>query len=437
MVTRMGAVLAALALFPGAAPAQGVSAPDTGTVEFEVGGLRVIHRHLQANDLVAANLYLLGGSRQIDAGSAGIEPMLLAASEYGTLEYPAREARLAFARTGSRIALFATPDWTVFGFRGLRTDFDSTWAVFADRIMNPELDSAAVEVVRARMIVNARGRSTHPDAAVRLLADSAAFAGHPYANDPDGTEASLERITVADLKEYLRSQMLTSRMLLVVVGNVPREQVEAAVSRTLAHLPRGEYVWSLPVPWPAARATVTGRPRQLPTNYIVGYFAGPRSDSRDYLAFRIGTLIVGGFAGSVIREQGLSYAAHPLLLDRGAAGGGFYVTTVRPDSAIKLFNSAIEDARDGRLPRAVLRRYFDGFMTSYYAENESSAGQADFLARFELLRGGWRHSARHMDELQAVRWGDIGPAIRRYIRNIQYVYIGDINRVPAREMTRF
>ncbi|MEO7962606.1 MAG: hypothetical protein ABIT38_01720, partial [Gemmatimonadaceae bacterium] len=46
------------------APATIASAADTGTSMYDVGGIRVIHR-MAAGEIVVANLYLLGGVRQV------------------------------------------------------------------------------------------------------------------------------------------------------------------------------------------------------------------------------------------------------------------------------------------------------------------------------------------------------------------------------------
>jgi zinc protease len=226
-------------------------------------------------------------------------------------------------------------------------------------------------------------------------------------------------------------------MLMVVVGNIPRSQVEAAVSGTLARLPRGQYVWSLPSEWTAPRASVTARQRQLPTNYILGYFSGPLSDSRDYVPFRVATMLLGGIASYEIRDSGLSYAAPSPFLDRAASGGGVYVTTTRPDTTMKIFNATIELLKENTLNRQMLQRYFNGFITDYYSENESNAGRADFLARYELLHGDWRLSARYMDDLKRVEGTHIRRAARQYMRNIQYVYIGNIQFSPEREMEKY
>jgi len=199
---------------------------DTSTAVFEVAGVRVIHRRVTANDVVAANLYLLGGTRQLTADDAGIEALLLETSERGTARYSKELLRRRMARLGSAIVVAPDVDWTVFGIRATAGGFDSTWAIFADRLMRPTLDSTEFEVVRAQAATSVRQRRDTPDALVDYLADSLAFAGHPYAISPLGTERSIGRITLADVKRYQREQMVTSRMLLVVVGNVPRASIE-------------------------------------------------------------------------------------------------------------------------------------------------------------------------------------------------------------------
>ena len=79
---------------------------STMTSSFDVGGLKVILRESDANNVVAANLYLLGGTRQITAANAGIEPLLLEVSERGTRNYPKTTLRRKMSRLGSEIRMF-------------------------------------------------------------------------------------------------------------------------------------------------------------------------------------------------------------------------------------------------------------------------------------------------------------------------------------------
>jgi predicted Zn-dependent peptidase len=142
-------------------------------------------------------------------GTQGIEPLLLGASEYGTANYPGAAARSSWARTGSQLLISPDDDWTLFGFRGIRQEFDSSWNVFADRVMHPTLAEHDIALVRSQMTGAIRQRRSDPDGYVMMVADSIAFPGHPYSLQVSGTEASLAALTSAPNKvmPLIRKQM--------------------------------------------------------------------------------------------------------------------------------------------------------------------------------------------------------------------------------------
>lgn len=409
---------------------------DSLAVSYEVAGVKVIHRPITTNDVVAVNLYLLGGSRQSRPATAGIEPFLLYASEYGTKRYPGEAARRALAHTGSWISISSTPDYTGIGFRGIKQEFDSTWAVFADRVMNPTLDSTAMEITRARLLTSVKSELESPESHASVVADSLAYESHPYAIPPLGTEASLKALTAGDLRTFATEQMMTSRMLLVVVGDVSRERIEKAVASTLGTLPRGNYTWTLPPEWTAKAPRVVTVQRRIPTNYIFGYFSGPQQSSEDFPAFRIATSYLGGVLEDVIRYEGLSYSAGAMTLDYGATGGAIYVSTVRPDSVLKIINLAIDYIQQEPLPRSSLMKHAKRYESSYYYQTESNAEQASMLAMAQLYRGDFRAAAQYADVLKKVTGSDVRRAARQYVKNIQYGFVGDTTKVPTKLMLK-
>jgi zinc protease len=408
------------------------------TEKFSVKGVTVILRRNTANDVVAAHLYLLGGSRQVTAANAGIEPLLLEASELGTKTYSKDALRRIMARLGSSIDVGADEDWTVFGLTALRETFDSTWAVFADRLMRPALEPADVEVLRAQFLTGVRGRRDSPDALVAYLADSVAFAGHPYGVPPVGTERSLSALTVADLRRYHAEQIVTSRMLLVVVGNVERAHVERLVSATLATLPAGNYRWTIPDVPQSGAATVYTAQRTLPTNYILGYYAGPPSTSADYPALRVATAVLAGRLFNEIRaRRNLTYAVDAPFVDRAVAAGGLYVTTVAPDTTLRLMRREIEDLRTEPIDPRALEQLVQQFITEFFLDNETNGAQANFLARAELYRGDYRSADRFVDELRGVTPADVQRVARKYMRGIHFAYVGDTSKLSAETISKF
>ena len=407
-------------------------------IAYEVNGLRVIHRRQPANNVVAANLYFLGGNRQHTTETAGLEAMLLQVSAYGTRSSTRDVLLRRLARLGTSIDVGVDVDWSVMGIRATTTTFDSTWAIFAERLMTPRIDSGAVELVRAQLLSGARQRRDDPDALLDYLADSVAYAGHPYALSPTGTEFSLSRITRAQILSYHQNELVKSRMLLVIVGNVERAKVEQLVRGTLGTLQQGSYKWTLPSPAPARDKAVVFVQKTLPTNYIRGYYHGPSADSTDYAALRVACAILSGQLFSEIRSRrNLTYAVDAPFVERALSAGGIYLTTVSPDVTLSLIRDELDALQTGTIDRQGLSKLVLQFLTEYFLDNETNAAQASFLARAELYSGNYRRAATFVNELRAVTPGDLRAVSRKYMKDFRFAYVGDSTKVSRNVLSRF
>jgi len=434
---RACALLLSIAVLqPARAEAQRLT--DTVTTSFEVNGLRVIHRRVSANEVVAANLYLLGGVSLVPAAKAGLELLLLEASERGTRKYPREMLERKMARLGSAIVAAPAIDWTLVGVRSTVSAFDSTFAIFADRIMEPRLDSGEVENVRTAILSGVRQRGDDPEALLNSFSDSVAFAGHPYGTSPIGSEVTLRSLTVGDLRSWQKTQMITSRMLLVVVGDVPRPKLEAMIRATLGTLPRGEYKWAPPL-MPAPRiSSLHTISRALPTNYLQGYWVGPRADSRDYQPMRIAMAALGGRLFTEVRvKRNLTYAVNAPFVERAITAPGLYVTTTAPDSVLGIMRREVDSMKRGLIDPEGLRLLVQQFITEFFLDNETNSDQATFLARSELYRGDWRLASGFVDELRRVTPEDIQRVSRQYLNGITMAYVGDPRRISAARVAPF
>jgi zinc protease len=408
------------------------------TTSFDASGVHVILRQNNANNVVAANLYLLGGARQVTEANAGIEPILLDVSERGTRQYSKNQLRRAMAKLGSEIVVSPSADWTMFGIRSSTEVFDSTWAIFADRVIHPTLAKAEIDVVKAQYLSGIRQRRDDPDALAAYLADSITFVGHPYAVSVSGNEQSIQAIDSAALRDYQRTQFITSRMLLVVVGNIDRAHVERLVSQSIGRLPRGDYKWTAPPRIPDAQTAVVIERRQLPTNYILGYYSGPLANGADYRALRIATSVLHSRLFAEIRtRQNLTYEVNAPFVDRAATVGGLYVTTISPDTTLKLMHTAILDLQQELVDATGLRQLEDNFITDYFLDNETNAAQADFLARAQIYEGDFSKADRFVDELKSVTPEAVQRVARKYMKGFRFAYVGDPSKLNPRTIGLF
>jgi zinc protease len=426
-----------------AAPAEPLSpaimGDDSLTMKFTVSGIPVILRQVTANNVVAANLYLLGGTRQLTEKTQGTELLLLEASERGTAKYPRDVLRAKMARLGSAIAVSAGVDWTTVGLRATTNGLDSTWAILADRLMAPRLEPTEVELVREQFVQAVAQRKDSPDALLDYLADSIAYTGHPYSLEPAGTEETLKKISVADLKQYQATQMVSSRMMLVVVGNVSRSKVERLVRETIGRLPKGGYAWTLPqAPADLPGAYVIEKREGLPTNYLQGWFHGPQATSKDYAALRLACAVLSGrLFGEVRQKRNLTYSVSAPFEERAFSVGGLYVTTTQPDEVLAIMREQIRALQEGTITDKGLELLVQQFIVTYFLDNETNADQANMLARAELYQGDFRRASRFVEELRAVTPFDIQNAARKYMRQVRWAYVGDPGKVTPARLLRF
>jgi zinc protease len=295
-----------------------------------------------------------------------------------------------------------------------------------------------VSLVKAQYLSAIRQRRDDPDALANYLADSITYAGHPYSVSVVGNERSIQAIDSAALREYHRNEIVTSRMLLVVVGNVDRARVERLVSQTIGQLPRGSYRWTPPPRVPERETALVIERRQLPTNYIVGYYSGPLATGDDYRALRVATTVLTGRMFAEIRSrQNLTYDVHAPFVDRAATVGGLYVSTASPDTTMKLMRAAINELQTGLLDPVGLRQMELQFITEYFMDNETNAAQADFLARAQLYEGDYRAADRFVSGLRSVTPEAVQRVARRYMKGFRFAYVGDPTKLNPRTLSLF
>jgi zinc protease len=412
-------------------------ADDTMVVSYVVDSVRVIQRINPFTDVVAVNVYLLGGSRQLTAATQGIESMLLTASRYGSRNFPDTTLRTAWGLTGSDASGDITNDWSMLGFRGVKEEFDKSWDIIADRLMAPTLHPDAVDIARERLLSGLRRRRSTPDGEIGYVSDSVVFAGHAYGLSPYGTDSSLAHLDSAALARYVQAQMVRSRLVVVVAGAATRAMVEAAIHRTYGKLPPGSYTWTPPAPLVTKTGSVTLIARPSATNYVIGVFDGPPQTSEDYPAFRVATSFLSQLITSAVREKrGLSYAASADVEERALVTGMVYVTTGKPDTVLRLIQRQIATLQDpDSLPAGMSFTSDKNSLASLFRRS-TSAAQVEALAHAELLQGDYRLADNLPRRMRSVSSSSVRQAARKYMQNLRYVYAGDTTRVSRKSFQK-
>jgi len=211
-----------------------------------------------------------------------------------------------------------------------------------------------------------------------------------------------------------------------VVGDVTRPVIDSLVTASLATLPQGSYVWTLPDTAQRREVAVVRDARPLATNYLVGYAPGPRAGDPDYAALRVATAILSGeLFGEVRSRQALTYAVAAPFKERAVGAVGYYVSTTEPEQALVAMRAVTRELQRLVIDPRALAPLILQFLTQYFLDNETHAAQADFLARAELYQGDWRAGAMFSQQLRAVTPADIQRVLRTYYTGVRFAYVGD------------
>jgi predicted Zn-dependent peptidase len=440
MTVRRAAVVAftIFTLFAGSASAQAPqqarpqaqvrAAASDSTVDFTTAnGLKAISRRVMGNEVVAVQVYFRGGTRNISDKNAGIESLLFEVASQGTKNFNKGQINRELARMGTVIDAAGGYDFSVMAMRCVRPNFDRSWELFTDMILHPLFEEKEVGLVKDQIINALRQQNDSPESSVALLSNKLLYASHPYINPPDGTVESVDALTASDLKAHHAKLLQTSRMLVVVVGNVAPDALKGKVEAGFGKLSRGDYKPdSPPVFAKAATSEFEVLDRPVATNYIRGAFAAPPLNHPDYPAFSIAVNILQQLFFQEVRvRRNLTYGADATLLSNGANSAFISVTTPKPNEAVSVMFDQMDFLQRQVIREEGLRAIISGFLTQYYTKLETNDAQAAKLAEYELLGGGWRRLQTWIDEVNRVKPEDINLVCRKYLKNFHFAAIGD------------
>lgn len=400
--------------------------------EFDVNGLKVLVKRRPNSPTVAAGLFFRGGSRNLSAQNAGIENFMLSAATEGSKKYPTEALRRELAGTASSIGAGSNYDFSVLSLASTRANFDRSWDVFTDIALNPTFAPEDVERVREQILTGLRNRTDDPDSYLQVLQNKVIYSGNPYSNEPNGTIENISKMTAADLRAYHQKLLQTSRMLLVIVGDLDAADLQKRIAASFGNLPKGDYKEKPTTALSFVQPTLDVTSRSLPTNYIQGVFLSPSLKDEDYYAMRVATTLLRDKVFEEVRvKRNLSYAPNAEMGLLAANTGNIYVTAVDANQAVSVMLREIENLKTERVDAREISGVAGQFLTTYYLGQETNAAQAVELARYELNGNGWRDSFEFLNNVKRVTPEDVQRVAQKYMKNLRFVVLGNpasINR---------
>jgi zinc protease len=408
---------------------------DGDVTEFAIGGATVLVKRLPHQPVTSCQLFIRGGVRNWSATNAGVEKLALESAINGGIDgmsKPTFQGRLA--ALGTQLGAESGEDYALIGFKSLDRNFVESFKLMVAAFRFPQLPDGEIALQRQLMLSELRAEEENPDGLLSKLLHAQLYRGLPYAWRAEGTPATLASLTRQDLVQHLARLRETSRLVLIVVGNVDPGEVAQLARRAFGDLPRGRYVETrLQAPQPeASSADLIDRP--LPTHYLIEAFPAPTWGDAD--------LAVGVVAMNALREKlfeevrtrrELSYAPSAGLSPRGLGEGYLYVTAVDVAKTQGVMQEVVREYQAGRIDPERLEGDKRIFLTNFLMQSETTGGQGDLLAGAELIGGDWRLGRDLPARVKRVRAAEVAAFLSRYLRNLQIIMLGKTEGLNPRQ----
>jgi len=277
--------------------------------------------------MVDAQILFNAGSAR-DGERPGLAKLTNALLEEGAGDWSADVIADRLDRVGARFSASSRRDSASVALRSLVDSryLQPTVETVARLLKEPTFAPDAVERVRQQMLTALRDRAQSPGAIAQDAFYKALYGNHPYGSPPEGTPASLNAITRAEIQEFHRRHYTAANAVVAIVGDLDQPAAEQLANALVGGLPRGELIPPTPpVPPITASQTIRIPHPSTQSHILIGQVGVSRADP-DYYALYLGNHVLGGnglvsqLSQEIREKRGLAYGAYSAFSPMRQAG---------------------------------------------------------------------------------------------------------------------
>jgi len=356
-------------------------------------GITVITERMDNVRSVAIGIWFSVGSRDEQAGEAGMSHFMEHMMFKGTPTRSAQDISQHFDRMGAELNAFTSKEYTCYYARVLDEHVGDAIEVLSDMVCNSLLANDAIVSEREVVIEEIARHEDTPDDMVHELFASTLLPGHPLGLPVLGKRETVGAFDHDASSDFKSRHYRTGNVVVSAAGSVSHDALVEMVKRmiVLPEGPRSERVEATPVVTPRIQVIR----KDTEQAHICWGVAGLKARDDERFALSILDSVLGGGMASrlfvEIREKkGLAYAVysyHALYQDTGQ----FVVYAgTRPSNAeqvVGLIKDEITDIVDNGITAEELHRAKESLKGSLVLSLESTRARMTRLGKNEVTHG--------------------------------------------------
>jgi zinc protease len=418
--TRKMVIMLLLMLFSVAASAT----PKIQTWQ-TANGIKVLFVSANETPMLDVRVVFDAGSAR-DDGLSGLAALTNGLLSEGAAGKTSQEIAEVFESVGAQISFEAGRDMAVVGVRSLTESRYLSTAIesLTEVLTQPDFPRDAFQRDLTHMKVAVKARQQSPSAIASEAFNKAVFGDHPYASPGSGSEESLEKITLDDVRAFYKQYYVANNATVAIVGDVERWQAEEIVKAVVSSLPVAEKAIALPPvkPLTEAKKIIIDYP-SAQTHIFVGQTGVKRGDE-DYFSLYVANHPFGGsgFASrlvEVIREdKGLAYSVYSYfapLRENGLFTMGMQTKTEQTQQALLLLNQELKKYVDNGPEKKELADTMSNITGGFALKMDGNSKLLGYLSMIGFYDLPIDYLDRFLDNIKSVDVKKINDALTRRI----------------------
>jgi len=366
---------------PGSGPNPVVKVPAFWKKE-QPNGIKMIGTETSEIPTVTMTITLPGGHllTATDTSKIGLADFFADMMNEDTKNYTAEKMAAELQILGSSISVSSSFDGVSFNVQSLKKNIDKTLKLLEERVFNPNFTEASFSRIQKQTIESFKQAKAQPATVASENFDKIIYpAGNFLTMSENGTENSIRKITIDDIRKFYAESLTSQGTKIVVVGDIKQSEIVPKLA-FLDKLPNKKQ--TLPKLNNTPKATdkiivyLIDIPKAAQTEFRVGYATGMKYDATGtfYRARLLNYTLGGDFNSRLnieLREnKGWTYGARSAFSSDAFAGDFVFSSGIRADAT----DSALVDII------SVIKTYAEkGIKDDELKFMKNSLGQRDAL----------------------------------------------------------
>jgi zinc protease len=308
--------------------------------------------------LVQYSLVIEGGHLLDNVEKAGMANLVATMMNEGTKNKTPEQLEDAIGMLGANIRISAGTEDITIDVSAMAKNFEKTIALVEEMLLEPRWDPEQFGLVKSRIVNGLKRNASNPDYLSTKTLNNLIFGNSILATEVQGTEQSVEAITLEDLKDFYTKYFSPSVSKVLIAGDIDQNRVKTAFAGLNSKWPAKEVkIPDVKVPAAPASSQIyfVDVPGAKQSVISIGCPSIPRTDPEFFPAlvanYKLGAreASISGLWMQIIREQkGFTYGAYSWFT--GLKNYGYFTASsrVRTNStleSVEIFKNEMEKYR--------------------------------------------------------------------------------------------